>query len=145
MKVSVEINVSDKEFYDVMMKSLQEELNNVSKKKLELKEGLKYKKKSAQRKGVGSEITVHIKRLVPNELYVATFNTAIDHTTISYKIESLSESKIRVTYEEIYENVSSKEVPAWRQKMAEKQSAKKSKKMFKEVEKFILNERNKKD
>ena len=43
MKVSVELNVSDKEFYDVMMKSLQEELNHVSKKKLELKEGLKYK------------------------------------------------------------------------------------------------------
>lgn len=145
MKVSVELNVSDKEFYDLMMKSLREEIRNVSKKNLELKEGLKYKKKSAQRKGIGSEITVHIKRLIPNTLYEATFVTAIDHTTISYKIESLSESKIRVIYEEIYENVSSKEVPAWRQKMDEKQSVKKSKKMFKEVEKFILNERNKKD
>lgn len=143
MKAGIELNVSNKEFYDVMMKSLQEELNNVTKKKLELKEGLKYKKKSTQRKGVGSEITVHIKRLVPNELYVATFNTAIDHTTISYKIEVLSESKIKVTYEEIYENISSQNVPAWRQKMAEKQSAKKAKKMFKEIEKFILNERNK--
>ncbi len=143
MKVGIELNVSDKEFYDVMMKSLQEELNNVTKKKLELKEGLKYKKKSTQRKGVGSEITVHIKRLVPNELYVATFNTAIDHTTISYKIEVLSESKIKVTYEEIYENISSQNIPAWRQKMAEKQSAKKAKKMFKEIEKFILSERNK--
>ena len=112
---------------------------------LELKEGLKYKKKSAQRKGIGSEITVHIKRLIPNTLYEATFVTAIDHTTISYKIESLNESKIKVTYEEIYENVSPKEIPVWRQKMAEKQSAKKSKKMFKEVEKFILNERNNKN
>lgn len=143
MKVSVELNVRDKEFYDVMMKSLQEELNHVSKKKLELKEGLKYKKKSTQRKGVGSEITVQIKRLVPNELYVATFNTAIDHTVISYKIEALDESKIRVTYEEVYENISSQNVPAWRQKMAEKQSSKKAKKMFKEIEKFILNERSK--
>ena len=143
MKVSVELNVSDKEFYDVMMKSLQEELNHVSKKKLELKEGWKYKKKSTQRKGVGSDITVQIKRLVPNELYVATFNTAIDHTVISYKIEALDESKIRVTYEEVYENISSQNVPAWRQKMAEKQSSKKAKKMFKEIEKFILNERNK--
>lgn len=143
MKVSVEINVSDKEFYDVMMKSLQEELNHVSKKKLELKEGLKYKKKSAQRKGIGSEITVYIKKLVPNELYVATFNTAIDHTMISYKIEALDESKIRVTYEEVYENVFSQNVPAWKQKMAEKQSSKKAKKMLKEIEKFILNERSK--
>lgn len=143
MKVSVELNVRDKEFYDVMMKSLQEELNHVSKKKLELKEGLKYKKKSTQRKGVGSEITVHIKRLVPNELYVATFNTAIDHTMISYKIDALNESKIKVTYEEVYENISSHNVPAWKQKMAEKQSSKKAKKMLKEIEKFILNERNK--
>lgn len=143
MKVSVELNVSDKEFYDVMMKSLQEELNHVSKKKLELKEGLKYKKKSAQRKGIGFEITVYIKKLVPNELYVATFNTAIDHTVISYKIEALDESKIRVTYEEVYENISSQNVPAWKQKMAEKQSSKKAKKMLKEIEKFILNERSK--
>lgn len=104
---------------------------------------MKYKKKSTQRKGVGSEITVQIKRLVPNELYVATFNTAIDHTVISYKIEALDESKIRVTYEEVYENISSQNVPAWRQKMAEKQSSKKAKKMFKEIEKFILNERSK--
>lgn len=143
MKVSVELNVSDKEFYDVMMKSLQEELNHVSKKKLVLKEGLKYKKKSAQRKGIGSEITVYIKKLVPNELYVATFNTAIDHTMISYKIEALDESKIRVTYEEVYENISSQNIPAWKQKMAKKQSSKKAKKMFKEIEKFILNERSK--
>ena len=49
-----------------------------------------------------------------------------------------------MTYEEIYENVSSKEIPTWKQKMAEKQSAKKAKKMLKEVEKFILNERKKK-
>ena len=69
MKVSMELNVSDKEFYDLMMKSLKEEVKNVTKKNLELKEGLKYKKKSAQRKGIGSEITVHIKRLIPNTLY----------------------------------------------------------------------------
>ena len=37
MKVSAELNVSDKEFYDVMMKSLQEELNHVSKKKIGIK------------------------------------------------------------------------------------------------------------
>lgn len=104
---------------------------------------MKYKKKSTQRKGVGSEITVQIKRLVTNELYVATFNTAIDHTVISYKIDALNESKIKVTYEEVYENVSSQNVPAWKQKMAEKQSSKKAKKMFKEIEKFILNERSK--
>ena len=66
MKVSMELNVSDKEFYDLMMKSLKEEVKNVTKKNLELKEGLKYKKKSAQRKVIGSEITVHIKRLIPN-------------------------------------------------------------------------------
>lgn len=56
----MELNVSDKEFYDLMMKSLKEEVKNVTKKNLELKEGLKYKKKSAQRKGIGSEITVHM-------------------------------------------------------------------------------------
>ena len=61
MKVDMELNVSDKEFYDLMMKSLKEEVKNVTKKDLELKEGLKYKKKSVQRKGIGSEITVDSK------------------------------------------------------------------------------------
>ena len=42
MKVDMELNVSDKEFYDLMMKSLKEEVKNVTKKDLELKEGLKY-------------------------------------------------------------------------------------------------------
>lgn len=44
MKVSVELNVSEEEFYDVMIHSLQEDVLNSTKKKLELKEGLKYKK-----------------------------------------------------------------------------------------------------
>lgn len=143
MRVHVELNVSDKEFYDVMMKSLQEDVKNASKKKLEVKEGLKYKKKSSQRTGIGSEITVHIKKLIPNRLYVATFNTAIDHTQITYEIEALNDSKIKVTYEEEYENISTKPVPAWKQKMAEKQSAKKAKKMLMGVEQFILNQRKK--
>lgn len=38
MKISMELNVSDKEFYDLMMKSLKE-VKNVTKKNLELKEG----------------------------------------------------------------------------------------------------------
>lgn len=143
MKVSIELNVSDEEFYDVMIHSLQEDVQNSTKKKLELKEGLKYKKKSSQRTGIGSEITVQIKRLVPNRLYVASFKTVIDRTQISYAIEALTESKIKVTYEELYENVSNKQVPAWKQKMAEKQSAKKAKKMLKGVEKFILDQRKK--
>ena len=37
MKISMELNVSDKEFYDLMMKSLKEEVKNVTKKNLELK------------------------------------------------------------------------------------------------------------
>ena len=50
MKVSMELNVSDKEFYDLMMKSLKEEVKNVTKKNLELKEGLKYKKEISSKK-----------------------------------------------------------------------------------------------
>lgn len=94
---------------------------------------MKYKKKSTQRKGVGSEITVHIKRLVPNELYVATFNTAIDHTTISYKIDALNESKIKVTYEEVYENISSQNVPAWKQKWRKSNLARKLRRCLKKL------------
>ena len=44
MKVSMELNVSDKEFYDLMMKSLKEEVKNVTKKNLKFKEREKKKK-----------------------------------------------------------------------------------------------------
>ena len=40
MKVSVELNVSDKEFYDVMMKLLQEELKSCFKEKIRIKRRL---------------------------------------------------------------------------------------------------------
>ena len=45
MKVSTELNVNDKEFWDVMINSLKEDLKNSNKKGIELKEGLKYKKR----------------------------------------------------------------------------------------------------
>lgn len=40
MKVSVELNVSDKEFYNVMMKSLQEEIKPCFKEKIGIKRRL---------------------------------------------------------------------------------------------------------
>ena len=58
-------------------------------------------------------------------------------------IVEVNGGKMNNYIKEVYENVSSQNVPAWRQKMAEKQSSKKAKKMFKEIEKFILNERSK--
>lgn len=143
MRVNVELNVSDVEFYNVMIESLNEEVKRYTKKGSELKEGIQYKKPSSQRSGIGSKITVTIKKLIPNQMYVASFKTAIDYTEVSYEITRLKDSKIRVTYEEKYENVSNDKIPAWRQKMAEKQSAKKTKKMLKEVETFILSKRDK--
>ncbi len=143
MRVNVELNVSDVEFYNVMIESLKEEVKRYAKKGSELKEGIQYKKPSSQRSGIGSKITVTIKKLIPNQMYVASFKTAIDYTEVSYEITRLKDSKIRVTYEEKYENVSNDKIPAWRQKMAEKQSAKKTKKMLKEVETFILSKRDK--
>ena len=61
MKVGMELNVSDKEFYDLMMKSLKEEVKNVTKKDLELKEGLKYKKKSVQEKELAQRLLCILK------------------------------------------------------------------------------------
>lgn len=143
MRVNVELNVSDVEFYTVMMDSLKEDVKRYAKKGTKLKEGIQYKKSSSQRSGIGSKITVTIQKLVENQLYVASFKTAIDYTQVSYEITKLKDSKIRVTYEEKYENVSNDKIPAWKQKMAEKQSAKRTKKMLKEVETFIISKRDK--
>lgn len=116
MRVNVELNVSDTEFYNVMIESLKEEVKRYAKKGSELKEGIQYKKPSSQRSGIGSKITVTIKKLIPNQMYVASFKTAIDYTEVSYEITRLKDSKIRVTYEEKYENISNDKIPAWRQK-----------------------------
>ena len=61
MKVSMELNVSDKEFYDLMMKSLKEEVKNVTKKNLELKEGLKYKRNQLKEKELAQRLLCILK------------------------------------------------------------------------------------
>lgn len=143
MRVNVDLNVSDVEFYTVMIESLKEDVKRYAKKGTKLEEGIQYKKPSSQRSGIGSKITVKINKLIPNQMYVASFKTAIDYTQVSYEITKLSDSKIKVTYEEKYENISNDKIPAWKQKMAEKQSAKRTKKMLKEVENFIISKRDK--
>ena len=143
VRVNVDLNVSDVEFYTVMMESLKEDVKRYAKKGTKLEEGIQYKKPSSQRSGIGSKITVKINKLIPNQMYVASFKTAIDYTQVSYEITKLSDSKIKVTYEEKYENISNDKIPAWKQKMAEKQSAKRTKKMLKEVENFIISKRDK--
>lgn len=143
VRVNVDLNVSDVEFYTVMIESLKDDVKRYAKKGTKLEEGIQYKKPSSQRSGIGSKITVKINKLIPNQMYVASFKTAIDYTQVSYEITKLSDSKIKVTYEEKYENISNDKIPAWKQKMAEKQSAKRTKKMLKEVENFIISKRDK--
>lgn len=137
MRVTENLKVNDEKFFSMMMDSLKQDIEQATGKKMEPKEGLKYKKQSAQRKGAGSKITVKIMKLVMNQEYVVSFMTSIDHTVVSYHIDKLSDSELRVTYEEIYENVSNKKVASWQQKWAEKKSAKRARKMLHEVEKYI--------
>lgn len=61
MKVSMELNVSDKEFYDLMMKSLKEEVKNVTKKNLELKEGLNIKRNQLKEKELAQRLLCILK------------------------------------------------------------------------------------
>lgn len=140
MQIIEKLNCNAEAFYDLMIQSLVQDIENATHKKVDgdtLKSGYKYHKKSAQRKGVGSEITVKIVTLKRPSDYVARFTTVIDTTDVSYHVKKDGEGCI-VTYTEEYKQINVKPRPGWQVKLVEKRSKRRASKMLKQVEKYIL-------
>lgn len=101
MQVVVTLQVSAKEFYDLMIVSLQEELEKVNHRKYKEEElsGLRYKKKShAQHEYV----KIHVGKLIKNKQYVNTFSVSELSTKVTYQLEETGPLSCRVTYTEEY-------------------------------------------
>ena len=132
MQVVVPLKVSAKEFYDLLILSLQEELERVNHKKYTEEElsGLRYKKASHAK---GQMVKIHVGKLVKNKRYVNTFSVSQLSTKVIYDLEETGEYSCTVTYTEEYSKEPKKSLLNPPQRRA--------KKMLKASEKYIIEHR----
>lgn len=133
MQVIVPVKVSAQEFYEVLIMSLQEEVEKVTGKKRSEKEleGIKYKKKSSANE---QDVKVHVRQLKKNKKYVNSFSMGTASTKVIYEFRPLSDYSCEVIYTEEY----SKEP----KKSLLNPPTRRAKKMIRAAEKYIIEHRN---
>lgn len=101
MKLSKQLNVSSSDFYEILINSLKEELKLANIFDVEPYEGLTYEinKQRYTQTDIKSKCT--ILTLKQNKEYSIQIETALDITTITYKIEEITKDKIIVNYQDI--------------------------------------------
>lgn len=144
IQVSELLNVSSKTFFDEIVRSILEDIQRQTNRKMhasQLKSGLTYKKKISGRSSKNAEVIIKILECVPSKIYSASFTSEIDITTVTYEIEEKEENKICVTYTETFKLLSGKKLRSQSKlhKMyLHKKSEKKSRKLLKHIEEYIL-------
>lgn len=72
----------------------------------DIKEGLEYTKVLRTKLSSKGSVTVHVKHLIENTNYTATFSSNQGVNSLSYGIEEISPESIEVTYHEQFESAS---------------------------------------
>lgn len=113
MKVSVNLFVSDKEFYPILIHSLEEEIFQATGNKMKAHEGFEFKKilkRYTSKKPV--DAICKVERLDENKCYEVSLITAVEVTTVRFDITKIGENQITVEYEETSKSVSGNRVGA---------------------------------
>ena len=144
MKVNVEMNLSQKDFFDYLTQSLMIDIfknKDKFKNTNEIKKGLQYKKKFKQAGNKEFEGNVEIIEYVRPESYISKIQLNSNISHIGYEIEKIDDDHIRVTYTETFD--STKKLHVWNYKIISfilfYFNAKKMKKMLIAMEHHILN------
>lgn len=104
MKVTKTLNVSAQAIYNKLIEATRAEIKQSIHKDLELKQGLKYRKKIMSRQGVEVPVDVEVKTLIPNEQLETDIYYREGIYQIIYTLEALEENITQVTYEENFLN-----------------------------------------
>lgn len=104
MKVTKTLNVSAQAIYNKLIEATRAEIKQSIHKDLELKQGLKYRKKIMSRQGVEVPVDVEVKTLIPNEQLETAIYYREGIYQITYTLEALEENITQVTYEENFLN-----------------------------------------
>lgn len=104
MKVTKTLNVSAQAIYNKLIEATRADIKQSIHKDLELKQGLKYRKKIMSRQGVEVPVDVEVKTLIPSEQLETYIYYREGIYQITYTLEALEENITQVTYEENFLN-----------------------------------------
>ncbi len=97
MKLKIKLNVSSKEFYNLLLDNLKKELNI---KKLE--KGMKFKKELRSKFSQKVESSVELINLEENKVYSLLYKTSLGENVVKYLIKDIDDENIEVEYIEEY-------------------------------------------
>lgn len=157
MKAIEKLNVTADEFFKEITDSIIGDIKKTTNKSIhasQIKPGLNYKKVLPNQKVLpnrfkgNSEVTVRVLSCIPLKEYSSVFESDVDRTYVTYRIENILEDGIEASYEESYETKKgngtiSSQNGLFGQKYLDKQSFKKGKKLLKKIEDYIIQHRDK--
>ncbi|GEK92001.1 DUF3284 domain-containing protein [Alkalibacterium kapii] len=146
MKTTSTLDVSQEAFFDFLYLSIINDIKQSTQKNVskdDITEGFEYKKTLANKMGRKGQVKVTLAELQPPTKYVAEFKSNQGINVISYEIESVNESQIKVTYTE--EFIAADKLKDWNFKLLNFFYKKKSKKTIdatlKNIETYIKTKR----
>lgn len=106
MKAIEKLNVTADEFFKEITDSIIGDIKKTTNKSIhasQIKPGLNYKKVLPNRFKGNSEVTVRALSCIPLKEYSSVFESDVDRTYVTYRIENILEDGIEASYEESYE------------------------------------------
>lgn len=138
------------EAWDILEASLKYEIEETTKETIDMKDiqkGYHYQKKMHATRGGEMSVKVLIRELTKPTKYAVEFTSTEGVNNLSYTLEAIDEYQCQITYEETYE--AKKKLNGWNAKLVsffmKGRNKKKVKRVFKNIEKFALENRIKKE
>ncbi|EOS60091.1 hypothetical protein C815_01658 [Firmicutes bacterium M10-2] len=134
MQTTIRLNVNDKDLFEIMERSLLQEVNAQGKKQYkpsDIGKGFSYTKRSGKR-----QVKVHILNWKKPHLYEARFTSDQDMIEVAYQLDPISDRQVDVTYKEVYRK-NGKDKSTFTTRLVEKKAVKQAVRMLKAVEKAI--------
>lgn len=105
MKVTKQLNISQDQFFDHIIATIQYELLTYAKKNLikeHIRQGLTYKKAMTTKMNQVDQVQVTITKLHKPTEYEATFDSNQGKTIMSYRVDAIDDTHCIVDYEEVF-------------------------------------------
>ena len=153
MKTTIKLGVTAEEFFKVITDSVISDVRKVTNRAIhrsQIKAGFKYKKVLPNRFKTNAEVLVKVLNCVLPIEYDVLFESAIDYTYVSYRVEKEYPDGIDASYEEKYElkndqKTLHRQFSFFGKNYLLKRNMKKGKKILRQIENYIKLNRDKHD
>lgn len=146
IEIEERLDIGAEEFFERIVVSVLYDIKNATGKKVgreQIYKGYKYKKRMKNKVGRSGDVDVKLSEYAPPLRYAAEFKTAGGVNRVSYEIERLEGSAIRVKYREDYDgntksqDLNYKIIGAFYKRKAKKRAVK----MLHDMEEYIIQTR----